>query len=152
MTQKNGTIEFLRDVETQSSSVWIKEIRKSVKFDNHSNKFFTSDPIIIKILDSLGYKRGKVKIDGVAVLVSEMTDDEKNRAQKNLERQSKKAGIEAPSIEKIEAPSEDSIEKTEPEVTIEIEVEKSDPEAEDKKERIKKKKSKASSMLKKEIE
>jgi hypothetical protein len=94
MTQKNGTIEFIRDPEKQCACVYIPQFKRTVKFDLHSNRFFTSDPIVIKKLDSLQYKRGKVKIDGIAVEPDKMNEDQINRVQKNIDREASKLGVE----------------------------------------------------------
>ena len=129
-----------------------------ISFDKMSSKFFTHDPIIIKTLDALGYKRGKIKIDGVAVFVENMTDDEKARAQRNLERKAEKMGVEAPKIEpEVEFDGKGDFEsKIETSIKEEIEAidvkkpeEESKPEVKKEKE---KKKSKASMRLKKEVE
>ena len=98
MTQKNGTIEFILE-EGQSPCVYNKDKKKLIRFNKMSKKYFTSDPFEIQKLDSLGYKRGKVKVDGVAVLASEMTEDEKKRAQRSLEIKSEKAKTETPKVE-----------------------------------------------------
>lgn len=151
MTQKNGTIEFIRE-EGQAPNVFIKETKKMVSFCKMSKKLFTNDPFVIIALDRLGYKRGKVKVDGVAVLASLMTEDEKERAQKNLARQAEKVGSEIPKViisEIEDSVKEDEVKEEIKEVAQEKEVVIDEPKVE-KKENKKQKKS-ASSRLKKEI-
>lgn len=145
MTQKNGTIEFIRE-EGQAPNVFIKETKKMVSFCKMSKKLFTNDPFVIIALDRLGYKRGKVKVDGVAVLASLMTEDEKERAQKNLARQAEKVGSEIPKV--IISEIDDSVKEDEVKEEIK-EVVIDEPKVE--KKESKKQKKTASSRLKKEI-
>ena len=166
MTQRNGTIEFIKK-EDQQGSVYIQEIRKIVRFDGHSGKLFTSDPLVIKKLDSLGYERGKVKVNGVAVFASEMTEDEKKIAQKGLDKIAEKKGVEAPKLDISEdiivdskeaevIEEKDSVEEVSEDVKEKedgLQDEEQGKEEKVEKAKVKKaKKSKASSLLKKEIE
>ena len=148
MTQKNGTIEFIRE-EGQAPNVFIKETKKMVSFCKMSKKLFTNDPFVIITLDRLGYKRGKVKVDGVAVLASLMTEDEKERAQKNLARQAEKVGSEIPKV--IISEIDDSVKEDEIKEEIKEEKETIIDEPKVEKKENKKQKKTASSRLKKEI-
>lgn len=148
MTQKNGTIEFIRE-EGQAPNVFIKETKKMVSFCKMSKKLFTNDPFVIITLDRLGYKRGKVKVDGVAVLASLMTEDEKERVQKNLARQAEKVGSEIPKV--IISEIDDSVKEDEIKEEIKEEKETIVDEPKVEKKENKKQKKSASSRLKKEI-
>lgn len=167
MTQKNGTVEFFRDIK-QAAAVFNPGSKRLMKFNLNSNKYFTADPSEIEILDRLGYKRGCVKIDGVKVNVEDMTDDELERVKRAIEIRSQKLGVKPPVIkedeEVVEVP-EDIKEDIKPEdgkivevpedIKVELKVEDEKvvevPEyikEEDEKPKIKK----LSSKLKKEIE
>lgn len=152
MTQKNGTIEFIKE-DGQAPNLYIREYKKLVSFDHHSKKYFTCDPIIIKALDANGYKRGKIKIDGIAVLAKDMTDDEIKRVEKNLKRESEKVNSETPvvDVEDITEEIKDSI-KEDQEVCVKLDdkdvAEKITEKKIPKRDKVKKK---ASSKLKKEI-
>lgn len=164
MTQKNGTIEFIKG--DGAPLVYVKEIKKMFSFNKMSGKLFTHDPFVIKTLDRLGYKRGKVKIDGVAVLADKMTEDEKTRVQKNIDRKVEKISKEIPNVPKVDLKTEEVKENKVAEEAIEQKVsndsvkeaeateaveEAKEQKKEAKKETKKDKKKKPSSKLKKEI-
>jgi hypothetical protein len=160
MTQKNGTVEFFRDIK-QAAAVFNPGSKRLMKFNLNSNKYFTADPSEIEILDRLGYKRGCVKIDGVKVNVEDMTEDEFERVKRAIEIRSQKLGVKPPVIkedekvvEDIKAEDEKVVEVPE-DIKVELKVEDEkvvevpeDIKEEDEKPKIKK----LSSKLKKEIE
>lgn len=84
MSENAGKIEFTRP-EGKPGSVFNPMSGRIIDFDNKTWKYYTSDPNEIKILDSLGYQRGFVVIDGKNIDVENLSLEELEKVKKAIE-------------------------------------------------------------------